>query len=294
MKRALLAFVLLLLQIHAVFAQTPVPASGDRQSPESLEWQRQHTEWEKSYQNWLEEQSRLDDGFLLSFAVGPSPMRLNARFSGGNVTDFPNEPPFPNVNFRGIGGTFDVRMGWLVENDPYLKDYWYGNQKLHDQLYVTLDLITRSTPYPQLRFVENDSANNDTFFKPYYMLDLMVGMGMTYIVYPFRTSIGTTIGFGLLGIQGDTSSVRTQIGPAVNLRIGQEWVLRENWRSGFAINYGYIQSINPRQKNASGIESYQENYGSHMFSIQWLNSFTPPKYRRGIPPARPQQFRPTP
>ena len=261
------------------------------------EWQRRYSEWEKRYNKWVEEQTRLDDGFLLSIGVGPSPDRVNTHFTGGNVTDFPNEPPFPNVNFRGIGGAFDIRMGWLVENDPYLKDYWFGDDELHDQLYLTLDVLTRSSPYPQLRFVGNDTANSGTFFKPYYMLDLAVGVGMTYLIYPYRTSVSTTVGFGLLGIQGDSSSVRTQIGPAFNLRIGQEWPLRENWRSGFAINYGYIQSINPRQRRQSQVQSYQENYGSHLFSIQWLNSFTPPKYRRGIPPARPQQYnpnRPTP
>jgi hypothetical protein len=295
------------LPFQAALAQTEAP-SGDRQSAAYKEWQRQHEEWqrryaawEKNYQKWQEEQSRLDDGFLLSIAVGPSPTRVNTKLSGGNKIGFPGDPPFDNVNFRGIGGTFDIRMGWLVENDPYLKDYWYGDKELHDQLYLTLDVLTRSTPYPQLRFVENDTANQGTFFKPYYTLDLMVGMGMTYVIYPFRTSIGSTVGFGLFGIQGVDQSVRTQVGPAMNLRIGQEWALRENWRSGFAINYGFIQSINPKRVTCTvelGIrtceESYQENYSSHMFSIQWLNSFTPPKYRRGIPPARPQQYRPTP
>lgn len=274
------------------------PAPGTAPSAAYLEWQRQHqewtrryAEWEKRYEKWKEEQARLDDGFLLTIGVGPSPTRVNTIFSGGNVIDFPDRPPFPNVNFRGIGGMFDVRMGWLVENDPYLKDYWYGDDELHDQLYLTLDLSTRSSPYPQLRFVENDTANQGTFFKPYYMLDLMVGVGMTYLIYPYRTSIGSTIGFGILGIQGAEKSVRTQLGPAFSLRIGQEWAVRENWRSGFSVGYGFIASINPAIRDEPE-QSYQENYTSHLFSIQWINSFTPPKYRRGLPPARPRQWNP--
>jgi hypothetical protein len=47
------------------------------------------------------------------------------------------------------------------------------------------------------------------------------------------------------------------------------------------------QTINPRQI-IRGVYSYQENYRSYLFSIQWVNSFTPPKYRRGLPPSRPQ------
>ena len=280
---------------------TPAPVSGSAAQNESyLEWERQHNEWKKSYaawqgryNHWVEEQARLDDGFLFSIGLGPSPTRIDTRFSGGDVKNFPARPPFPNVNFRGMGASFDLRMGWLVENDPYLNDYWYGDDELHDQLYLTFDLLTRSSPYPQLRFAKNDTANTGTFFQPYYMLDLVAGVGMTYLVYPYRTSISTTIGFGLLGNQGKDQSVRTDIGPALNLRIGQEWALRENWRSGFAINYGYVQSINPRKVSATE-ESYQENYSSHLLSIQWINSFTPPKYRRGIPPSRPQQYNPAP
>jgi hypothetical protein len=288
----------------AAAAPTPATrASSSSSSPTQTdaykEWERQHNEWKKNYSawenrynKWVEEQARLDDGFLLSIGLGPSPTRVDTRFSGGDTKNFPDRPPFPDVNFRGMGASLDFRFGWLVENDPYLKDYWYGNDELHDQLYLTLDLLTRSTTYPQLRFEENDTANTGTFFQPVYMLDLVVGVGMTYLIYPYRTSISPTVGFGLLGIQGKDQSVRTEIGPAFNLRIGQEWALRENWRTGFAVNYGYVQSINPR-KVSEIEESYQENYSSHLFSIQWINSFTPPKYRRGIPPARPQQYNPT-
>lgn len=313
MKRSLTAIVLCVLGAQLAGAQTPTPAAtpaaaapaaatSQSQSEAYKEWERQHAAWQKNYANWekrynkwVEEQARLDDGFLLSIGIGPSPTRVDTRFSGGNVIDFPDIPPYPNVNFRGMGASIDLRAGWLVENDPYLKDYWYGDDELHDQLYLTVDILTRSTPYPQLRFAENDSANTGTFFKPLYMLDLVAGVGMTYLIYPYRTSISTTVGFGLLGIQGKDQSVRTDIGPAFNLRIGQEWALKENWRTGFAVNYGYVQSINPRMikidVEEGYQESYQENYSSHLFSIQWINSLTPPKYRRGIPPARPQQYR---
>jgi hypothetical protein len=306
MHRSLSAFAfcaltaLVALSSPTAVAQTATPAPAV-QSDAYREWQRQHEEWqrgysawEKRYEKWVEEQARLDDGFLISVGVGPSPVRVNTAFSGGDRVNFPDIPPYPNVNFRGIGGTIDLRMGWLVKNDPYLKDYYFGDDELHDQLYLTFDLITRSSPFPQLRFAENDTANQLEFFRPTYMLDLVGGVGMTYLVYPYRTSISTTVGFGLLGIQGTNSSVRTNIGPAFNVRVGQEWALRENWRSGFAVNYGFARSINPRKIKVDGFnvqtESYQENYSSHIFSIQWINSFTPPKYRRGIPPSRPQQY----
>jgi hypothetical protein len=252
-------------------------------------WQLNYSQWKKRYAKWQEEQSRLDDGFLLSLGIGPSPMRVDARFSGGNVTNFPDKPPFPDVSLRGLGVAVDARIGWLVENDPYLKDYWYGDDELHDQLYLTFDLLTRSTPFPQWRFAQGDSTNENTFLRPVYVLDLIFGPGMTYLVYPYHLSFSSTIGFGLLGIQGENGSVRTQIGPAFSARIAQEWSVRENWRSGIAINYGIAQSINPRRV-AMGVESYQENYRSYLFSIQWVNSFTPPKYRRGLPPSHPRQW----
>lgn len=255
-------------------------------------WKRRYAEWEKRYAKWVEEQSRLDDGFLFSIAAGPSTTRVDTRFSGGDVVNFPDTPPFPNISLRGLGLMVDVKVGWLVENDPYLKDYWYKDDELHDQLYLTFDLITRSSPYPQWRFAKSDSLNQDSFLRPVYMLDLIAGPGMTYLVYPYRVSFSTTVGFGLLAIQGDDGrSVRTEIGPAFNARVAQEWNVRENWRTGIAINYGFAQSINPSRVQ-QGLESYQENYSSHLFSILWVNSFTPPKYRRGVPPARPQQWDP--
>jgi hypothetical protein len=320
MHRFLPAFapcLLAALMVGAGNAQTPAskpapttpaastPAAAPPASTDAYrEWQRQHEEWqrgfaawEKRYAKWIEEQARLDDGFLLSIGLGPSPTRVNTIFSGGDRVNFPDVPPYASTNMRGIGGTFDIRLGWLVKNDPYLKDYWFGEDELHDQLYLTLDLLTRSSPYPQLRFAENDSANLRTTFQPTYMLDLISGVGMTYLVYPYRTSISTTVGIGLLGIEGEGASVRTSIGPALNVRLGQEWALRENWRSGFAVNYGYIQAINPSKttkeitNGATTLTySYQESYHSHIFSIQWINSFTPPKYRRGIPPSRPQRY----
>jgi|GEM_PF-5113779 len=276
----------------------PTAATTAAQMEAYREWQRKHAEWERGYAaweqryaKWVEEQARLDDGFMLSIGLGPSPTRVNTVFSGGDRVNFPDVPPFASTNMRGIGGTFDLRIGWLMKNDPYLKDYWFGDDELHDQLYLTLDLITRSSPFPQLRFEENDSANLQTTFRPTYMLDLMSGVGMTYLVYPYRTSISTTVGIGLLGIEGKGSSVRTGIGPALNLRVGQEWALRENWRSGFAVSYGYIQAINPSKitrtvntdNNPTATYSYQEQYASHLFSIQWINTFTPPQ----VPPRHP-------
>lgn len=261
---------------------------------EHEEWQRRYTAWEKRYEAWVEEQARLDDGFVLSIGIGPSPVRVNALFSGGDRVNFPSTPPFSDVNFRGIGAALDVRMGWLVENDPYLKDYWFGDDKLHDQLYLTLDVLTRSSAYPQLRFARNESANRDDYLRPVYLLDLIGGVGMTYLIYPYRTSLSTTVGFGLLGIQGKDAGVRTNFGPALNVRLGQEWAIRENWRSGFAVSYGYSRSINPRRVTTNHLgqheEHYQEMFASHLLSIQWINTFTPPKYRRGVPPARPQQY----
>jgi hypothetical protein len=244
-------------------------------------------EWEIRYKKWTEEQSRLDDGFLFSLAIGFSPLSINTTLSGGNNSEFPSSPPFSRLNFTGLGGIIDARMGWLVANDPFLADRQVGNEDLHDQLYVTWDVISRSTPFPALRITQGDTTSDFDVFKPSYILDVMTGMGVTYIVYPYRVSFSTTLGFGFLGMQDFNQSVRTDIGPAFNLRIAHERNLRENWRSGIGINYGFIQSVNPPQV-VNNAESYREIYGSHMLSVQWLNSFTPPKYRRGVPPARPR------
>jgi hypothetical protein len=299
MNRFLPAFFLCALAAQAVLAQTPDGEASQAEDEAQRErarqygeWERRYAEWEKRYQTWLEEQARLDDGFLISVGVGPSPTHVNTRFSGGDDINFPEVEPFADVSLRGIGGTLDLRIGWLVQNDPYLKDYWYKEDELHDQLYLTLDFMTRSTALPQWRFVENDTANNGRFLRPNYILELMLGVGTTYIIYPYRTSISTTVGVGLIGIQSDSTGVRTDIGPAFNVRIGQEWALRENWRTGFGITYGFIQAINPPQ-SMNGVQSYRETYTSHMFSIQWINSFTPPKYRRGIPPPRPRRQAPS-
>lgn len=241
---------------------------------------------EAELRRWQEyrqaESKHLDDGFLFSFGVGLSPSLIHARTSGGNTTQFPDVPPFPEVNFRGMGGMVDVKVGWLVENAPYLKDYWFGEDRLHDQLYLTLDFIARATPAPQWRFAGRDTA--ETFLKPYIAVDLIGGVGTTYLVYPYGVSVSTTVGLGVIGMQGSKSSMRTNIGPAVNVRVGQEWSIRENWRSGFAVNYGFLRAINPQQIDDDGLLNYREAYSSHLFSIQWINSVTPPKFRRPSPP----------
>jgi hypothetical protein len=261
------------------------------------EWERNYALWEKGYQRWLEEQSRLDDGLMISIGAGVSPTRVNTTLSGGNDIYFPSEPPFPEINLRGLGGVLDARIGWLVNNDPYLKDYFFGKDELHDQLYLSLDFLARSTPYTQLRFNQSDSDNVGGFAHAAYSLDLIAGIGTTYIIYPYLISFSTTVGLGIVAIQKiqsdtlDAKNIRTDIGPAVTLRVGQEWRVSENWKSGFSLNYGYMQAINrPREEDRNN--TYQEFYHSHLFSIQWINTFTPPKYRRGAPPKKPQQWQP--
>src|SRR5204863_342761 len=71
------------------------------------EWERNYNLWEKGYQRWLEEQSRLDDGLMISIGGGFSPTRVNTTLSGGNDIDFPDVPPFPEINLRGLGGVLD-------------------------------------------------------------------------------------------------------------------------------------------------------------------------------------------
>ncbi len=275
-------------------------------TPAYKEWARKHNEWlrsynlwEQGYKRWLEEQSRLDDGLMISIGGGLSPTRINTTLSGGDKIGFPDIPPFPEINLRGLGGVADVRIGWLVKNDPYLKGTPFGKDKMHDQLYVSLDFLARLTPYTQLRFNQSDSDNVGGFAHAAYSVDLISGIGTTYILYPYLISFSTTVGVGIVAIQKiesrdetyDNRNIRTDIGPALNLRVGQEWRVSENWKSGVSINYGYIQAINrPREENQN--KTYQELYHSHLFSIQWINTFTPPKYRRGKPPTRPQQWRP--
>jgi hypothetical protein len=264
------------------------------------EWSRNYAAWEARYKKWVEEQSRLDDGLMLSFGGGFSPTRVNTTLSGGNRIAFPDAPPYSEINLRGLGGTLDLRVGWLVANDPYLKDYFFGKDELHDQLYLSLDLFARSTPSTQLRFNHNDTANaGGDYARAKNSIDLMVGLGTTYLVYPYRISFSTTVGLGLVAIEkfppGEGASdsayknVRTGIGPAFNFRVAQEWAVRENWRTGFSVSYGYILAVNPQRMDA-----YRESYSSHNFAIQWVNTVTPPKYRRGEPPKKPQQWEAAP
>jgi hypothetical protein len=306
--RPLLRAILLALAATAPgFAQAPTPVAPVVRTPEAeaayQEWVRKHNEWSRNYaaweiryKKWLEEQARLDDGLMISVAGGFSPSRINTTLSGGNRIDFPDDPPYSNINLRGLGGTLDLRVGWMVQNDPYLKDYYFGADELHDQLYFSLDFIARTTPYTQLRFNHNDTANaGGDYAKAANTLDLMVGLGTTYLIYPYRVSFSTSVGLGLVAIRKiasddpgyDNSNIRTALGPAFNFRVGQEWALYENWRTGFALSYGYIRAVNPQRVNA-----YREAYSAHNFSIQWVNTFTPPKYLRGEPPRRPQQWRP--
>lgn len=305
MRSLLRASSLLALAASAAFAQTKVEAPRTPEAEAAYqEWARKHAEWTRNYaswevryKKWLEEQARLDDGLMISIGGGLSPTRVNTKLSGGNRIEYPDRPPYDEINLRGLGGTFDLRIGWLVYNDPYLKDYFFGKDELHDQLYLSIDFLSRVTPYTQLRFNQNDTANSDTYAKAAYNTDLMVGLGTTYLIYPYRVSFSTTVGLGLVAIQKidsddpdfDNKNVRTALGPAFNFRVGQEWAVKENWRTGFSLNYGYILAVNPARVNA-----YRESYSSHNFAIQWINTFTPPKYLRGAPPRKPQQWEAAP
>jgi hypothetical protein len=198
-------------------------------------------------------------------------------------------PPYSELRLLGTGLMTDFRMGWMIANDIALGNGCCGRLPMHDQVFFTLDLLTRSTFLPSRRVIRADSAEGADVFRPAYMLDLIAGIGMTYLIYPSRTSLGFTLGVGTLGMQDADQSVRTQFGPAVNLRVAQEWKLRENWRTGISFGYGYAQSVNPPQ-SVNGTRSFRETYGSHLLSILWINSFTPPKYRRGLPPSRPPEL----
>jgi len=305
-----LLFSVLMTEAPLAEIQTVAGTGTDAVSPEvaatpaykewarkHAEWQRNYANWEKGYKKWLEEQSRLDDGLMLSIGMGFSPTRVNTTLSGGNDVDFPEAPPFPEINLRGLGGALDVRTGWLVQNDPYLGGLYFGDDPLHDQLYLSFDVISRWTPFTQLRFNQNDTDNVGGFAHAAYSLDLIAGIGTTYIIYPYLVSFSSTVGLGLVAIQKinsttfDAKNIRTDLGPAVAFRVGQEWRVSENWKSGFSVNYAYMQAINrPRVEQQNN--TYQEFYHSHLFSIQWINTFTPPKYSRGAPPKKPQQWKP--
>src|SRR5215217_7413241 len=208
--KASLLLALSLIGASAAIAQTKVevPRTPEAEAADH-EWYRKHSEWsrnyaawEAGYKKWLEAQKRLDDGLMISIGGGFSPTRVNTTLSGGNRIAFPQDPPYSEINLRGLGGTLDLRVGWLVQNDPYLKDYFFGTDELHDQLYLSLDFFGRATPKTQLRFNQNDSANaGGNYAQAAYNLDLMAGLGTTYLVYPYRISFSTTVGLGLIAIQ---------------------------------------------------------------------------------------------
>jgi hypothetical protein len=249
--------------------------------PARAETPEARAEWESRYRAGSEKPARLDDGFLLSVGAGYSPTRITARL------DAPDTAGFPDVDFVGGGGVIDFRMGWLVLNDMVLGRLIRTDAvNLHDQVYLGADVITRTTVLPRRRYKGGDTALNAVFFRPLFLNEIILGGGLTYLIYPSRTSFSISGGLASLGIQGSNRGVRTGFAPMYSIRAAQEWPLRENWRTGLAVSFARYSATNDPE-DQENFTSPREKYSSRMLQVLWINSFTPPKYRRGVPPTRP-------
>ncbi len=221
-----------------------------------------------------------EDGLLFAFGAGLSPVLTTAKPASSQDPGSDR----PDVRFSGMGLALDLRAGWIAMESPLLGK----SAHLRDQLFVTFGAATRITPMPGWSFSGGDSAGASGFMRPYLMLDMAVGPGATWLLHPHGVSVTAMAGAGIVGLKSRTSSVRTRIGPAFSVGAAKEWQAGEHWRSGVALRYGRIVADNPSRQGVDGEWNPRETYASHLLSVQWTNSITPPRVRRtALPPQHP-------
>ncbi len=170
-------------------------------------------------------------GFYLSLCGGVNFADISAKVE--NQYD---------MKFKGAGGVFDFKIGGALKENLIL--------------HATLVSKSMSGPEISLSGKSENSSNNLTIG------EAMIGAGLTYYVMPTNIFLSASIGLGnftLINSDNDTS-VSTDRGFSMQLKVGKEWWVSKRWGLGVALTYSKSKLTNTP---GGGIEEFMnsDNFG---------------------------------
>jgi hypothetical protein len=158
---------------------------------------------------------RQHKGFFLSMSVGPNFPSITAEVIG----DY-------NYKFRGTGAQFDLKIGGAVKENLILHATFTSNMMAGPE--ITSGGSSQNT------------SNNIT------LGETMMGGGITYYVMPANISLSGSLGIGNFTLidNDNETSVSTDRGFSIQLKVGKEWWISKRWGLGVAVTYGKTKLTN--------------------------------------------------
>lgn len=154
-------------------------------------------------------------GFYLSLSTGPNFANITSEVKGSY-----------KLGFNGTGALFDFKIGGAIK----------------ENLILHATLTTKSMSGPEV--TSNGTSQNTS--NDIIIGEAVIGGGVTYYMTPSNIFLSGTIGLGnftLIDNKNETS-VSTDRGFSMQLKVGKEWWISKKWALGIALTYGKSHLIN--------------------------------------------------
>ena len=154
-------------------------------------------------------EARTHDGFFL---------RLSA---GGGGASSKIEDPSASVDFSGTSGEMNIAVGGMVQPNLAIHGTIWGWSVSDPDADVTIAGLG------SVSGTLNGTATMSGF-----------GPGVTYYFMPINMYASASVGIGKLKLDGDVTG-ETNTGFAMDLTLGKEWWVGQNWGLGLAGGFSY-------------------------------------------------------
>jgi len=129
-----------------------------------------------------------------------------------------------DMSISGTGMPYDIKIGCAVA----------------ENFILSLDFIGRTIFSPSTQLygttINYSSASDNSF-----------GLGATYYFMPANVFVNCTIGFGGLSLTSSDTTVSSQTGFALHLKVGKEWWVSKKWGIGVSGGYGLVTAADKPQ-----------------------------------------------
>jgi len=180
------------------------------------------------------------DGFYLSMGLG---------FGAGTITDKIIQANEETLEFSGLAGIFDFKIGGVVAE----------NLILHATLLSTS--LNGPTVYSNKGGIKQSGGDIS-------IGEGMIGAGLTYYFMPSNIFISGSLGLGNFSvIENNKATSSTEQGFSFQIKVGREWWVSRNWGLGVGLSIG---STNVDSKSTNNVE---EQLSSFRFGLMFNATF---------------------
>lgn len=159
---------------------------------------------------------------LASKALLAGPRDHNGGFflrlsTGVGITQSEYSDPSLPLKFSGLGNDINGAVGAVV----------FDNFALHATVFGCL------LPKPDVElFGQTEQFQGNIILS-------VLGVGFTYYIMPINICFSPSIGMGRLTIEDEEEAADTDMGPAVDVTLGKEWWVSNEWGLGASGSFGY-------------------------------------------------------